>query len=718
MEESNTKVQSLNNPPQTNREIIYELQNKLCEILSDRDFDLFMKDEHKELYKTVGYALFGPPSILNESETDAGYTKKQQEKIDPIYQAILKYGSYDRLPGVIYMATIFVFGEKLNSKNGDVFQVPVFRIRKCHKKLPEYDCYLQLCDAKAYGQYIVEKTVNYCTVFIDDDARVYESWQQYLENNTLPKCKMYVPTDGKYQARILDEKKEMEVMLDIKLSPSCTLLQRAANTADIVGTVGGIGSMAICGAAAIPAVAVAPVVLGGAAVVATATGVYSACRAVAGLYNRKKHKQTVGLKNAEARGHWLNVGGGIAAGTAAGASQLISRTVSSGATVGMGTRAFFNIATGANLIVNGSAVVNSLYVFKVKHDNNERISNLEIIQFTTSMLFFAHAAWNVRTANTFINETQANVLMEYEANLSSKNKRSMFNKALLESERTKGTQAGRAEMIRGLKTITNHDEFFGTLVRNNKMFNENNARFTVSPDGKIQVNTNMLIDSSEFATMSVASKQNLFANLPENPVNAPNVVRTTNPQSNVINSSQFRNELLQFGISIGKIALRYSPNVEQIVNEIFNYFESDIREKLEDVLSYIHTKINDLTDDIQRIFRYTDQILVVLQFLFQYLEEYLRIYGSNQTMNINFCDVKPNALLRSIFTNKDKVLKFIFIIKTMDKTFIDEIIESFREWIQFCMQKFWSKYRKMMNEISESIQNDCPICKGVYYSVV
>lgn len=290
----------------------------------------------------------------------------------------------------------------------------------------------------------------------------------------------------------------------------------------------------------------------------------------------------------------------------------------------------------------------------------------------------------------------------------------MFNKALLESERTKGTQAGRAEMIRGLKTITNHDEFFGTLVRNNKMFNENNARFTVSPDGKIQVNTNLLIDSSEFATMSVASKQNLFANLPENPVNAPNVVRTTH----VINSSQFRNELLQFGITIGKITLKYSPNVEKIVNEIFNYFEPDIREKLEDVLSYIHTKINDLTDDIKRIFRYTDQILVILQFLFQYLEEYLRIYGSNQTMNINLCDVQPNALLRMIFTNQDKVLKFIFIIKKMDKTFIDEIIESFRKWIQFCMQTFLSKYRKMKNEISESIQNDCPICKGVYYSVV
>lgn len=61
-------------------------------------------------------------------------------------------------------------------------QTPVFVIKKCDGKD---------CDG--------DKT---CKIFIDELGRVYESWKKYLNNNKLPKCKMYCPLNGKYSATL------------------------------------------------------------------------------------------------------------------------------------------------------------------------------------------------------------------------------------------------------------------------------------------------------------------------------------------------------------------------------------------------------------------------------------------------------------------------------------------------------------------------------------
>lgn len=156
-------------------------------------------------------------------------------------------------------------------------------------------------------------------------------------------------------------------------------------------------------------------------------------------------------------------------------------------------------------------------------------------------------------------------------------------------------------------------------------------------------------------------------------------------------------------------------NVKEIIGEIFNYFDSDIREKLNFIFNYFKDNIDDLTKDINLVFRRTDKTFVVLQYLYQFLEKYIGIYGSGE--NVNFTDAKLYELLQSISTNPDKINKFALIIREMDVEFIDEIITEFRTWIKERVKAFWEMYKEIQHEISESIQYDCRFCKGVYYSV-
>lgn len=72
---------------------------------------------------------------------------------------------------------------------------PVFVVKKCHD--------------------IADKvSVKNCTLFIDSCARVYQTWELYLENNKLPKCLMVIPKDGRYCGEILDcDKEEVPTLL-------------------------------------------------------------------------------------------------------------------------------------------------------------------------------------------------------------------------------------------------------------------------------------------------------------------------------------------------------------------------------------------------------------------------------------------------------------------------------------------------------------------------
>jgi hypothetical protein len=63
--------------------------------------------------------------------------------------------------------------------------IPIFKIRK-QKSNVQND--------------LIKAEADYETWYIDISSRVYKSWKDYIEKNTLPKCTMVFPKDGFYDA--------------------------------------------------------------------------------------------------------------------------------------------------------------------------------------------------------------------------------------------------------------------------------------------------------------------------------------------------------------------------------------------------------------------------------------------------------------------------------------------------------------------------------------
>lgn len=111
----------------------------------------------------------------------------------------------------------------------------------------------------------------------------------------------------------------------------------------------GLASAVVTGVALIPTVTLAPVVLGVAVGAGVGSALYSGARSAYRLFDRKKHKQKIGITNSEARGEWLNVGVGAVSVGAAGATTVLARAARNG-------RNISTIARNSVRIVNIAAV--------------------------------------------------------------------------------------------------------------------------------------------------------------------------------------------------------------------------------------------------------------------------------------------------------------------------------------------------------------------------
>lgn len=65
-------------------------------------------------------------------------------------------------------------------------------------------------------------------IFVDEHARVYANWNEYLNNNTLPKAIIITPKRGIYSAGILGH-----VLLDNYPTPACSPGVAVIKAADI-----------------------------------------------------------------------------------------------------------------------------------------------------------------------------------------------------------------------------------------------------------------------------------------------------------------------------------------------------------------------------------------------------------------------------------------------------------------------------------------------------
>ncbi|XP_072397360.1 uncharacterized protein [Diabrotica undecimpunctata] len=471
-------------------------QKIMADRLGDRDYDSFAFDQHDLLKKKIGFALFGPPV------QETGYDEVQNSEIDNLFKPILKHNNfYAEYQDQVELAFIYVVLEPTHTQAADrrredpnynprtdISPIPIFVLRKCRVEKGEA-----------------------CRIFIDHGGRVYSNWQDYLTNNKLPESIMVLPKNGRYRVendRVLLEKHE---------TPSSGVLNTVLRVGDLTSTLAGIGSGTLMFAGAVTSVIGAPVLIGAAAVGATA-GIYSIGRSTFGLVDKYTHDENLSIFNSEVRGIYINILAGSLGFVGAGANMTLSRLISRGANIGQGFGMAVNAISVANIGISGIGIINSSYdVFDMWINHNQAPSPLVILQLASSVLFFGNTVYTFRTVGKIIDETQGRILEDYHDSLRSNRHRRTFNKLMKETIRQKeGNQVqGRAEVIKTIRNIANKDDVFAALTRNNKLMNRNGIRFSAN-GGEIILN-GQTINMNEFIGMNREHASAFLSNLPTEP---------------------------------------------------------------------------------------------------------------------------------------------------------------------------------------------------------
>uniref|UniRef100_A0A6P7GQA6 Uncharacterized protein LOC114345461 n=2 Tax=Diabrotica virgifera virgifera TaxID=50390 RepID=A0A6P7GQA6_DIAVI len=485
----------LDNSSQSNEMTSEAFQKIMADRLGDRDYDSFAFDQHDLLKKKIGYALFGQPV----QEIGNGYDEAQNSQIEHLFKAILKHNNlYAEYQDQVELAFIYVVLEPTDKQatdrrkqdpnynpRTDISPIPIFVLRKCRVERGEA-----------------------CRIFIDHGGRVYSDWQDFLKNNKLPESVMVLPLNGRYQVE------DDRVLLERHETPSCGVLNTVLRVGDISSAVAGLGSGTLMFAGAVTSVIGAPLLMGAAAVGATA-GVYSITRSAFGLADKYTHDEDLSIFNSEARGIYINILAGSLGFVGAGANMAVSQMISRGANIGQGVGLAVNAISMANIGISGIGIINSSYdVFDMWINHKQAPSTLTILQLASSVLFFGNAVYNFKTVGQMIDETQGRVLEDYHDSLRSNRHRKTFNKLMKETIRQNdGNQVqGRAEVIKTIRNIANKDDVFATLTRNNKLMNRNGIRFSAN-GGEITLN-GQPINMNEFIGMNREHASAFLSNLP------------------------------------------------------------------------------------------------------------------------------------------------------------------------------------------------------------
>lgn len=220
-------------------------QQNFYELLPD--WFQYSPDEYQYIKQNIGFGLFGPSQTDENKQGSASqencpvnindgtdifsrvvYDKQSCKIIDRIYKKIIEYGTEDKSSpihvGIIYNVTLNHTVVKKSQRNAtnscdnesnEVYPIALFKIMRLNS-----------------------------TWYIDNDGRIYKSWEDYLNNNKLPKCTMVVPKDGVYQCNPYYKITEQSstVWIEVKDSPACAVKNKILNVCDNVSNVVAVGT--------------------------------------------------------------------------------------------------------------------------------------------------------------------------------------------------------------------------------------------------------------------------------------------------------------------------------------------------------------------------------------------------------------------------------------------------------------------------------------------
>ena len=181
------------------------------------EFDL--RNDRELLKVKICYALYGPPTNAQATSIEEAYSTEQKAGTKPIINSMLKV---ERKGDVNKINIGFAFVVCHQVKEKKEFPVPVFSV---------------LVETSSTG---VDKRK-----FVDTHGRVYKSWRDWKENNSLPKVKLAYPQHGYFTCRrdgTYGYDAQTEFIIEFGESPQCSAWAEAKKSADIVTGVSSLGT--------------------------------------------------------------------------------------------------------------------------------------------------------------------------------------------------------------------------------------------------------------------------------------------------------------------------------------------------------------------------------------------------------------------------------------------------------------------------------------------
>ncbi|XP_055318524.1 uncharacterized protein LOC129576824 [Sitodiplosis mosellana] len=248
---------------------------------------------------------------------------------------------------------------------------PVFRVQKCLGTTTDEN-----------GQ------TKCCAIFVDEFGRAYVNWKDFREKNKYEDGLVIAPRTGIYNGSSKDQ-----VLLDIFVRRS-----GLTKNLDTGSTVVGLASAGVAAATFIPSLVVAPVVVAGAAVAGISCAVYTGIRSAYDLYDRRYHKQSIGIKDREARASWFNIAAGTLSAGAAGATQLITTAAQSGQNISHLTRNTVRFMNIGALSLHTTGCLDGFHTMLSNWTNGEPISKVHLAQLSASLFLLTHSISNFQAA--------------------------------------------------------------------------------------------------------------------------------------------------------------------------------------------------------------------------------------------------------------------------------------------------------------------------------
>ncbi|XP_076293112.1 uncharacterized protein LOC143215145 [Lasioglossum baleicum] len=495
------------------RELVKFQQQEYYELLPD--WTKYNKDEYEYLKQNIGFSIYGPPkqsTTSNESErqmvqyresfnddshyvTDVVcYEPKAKAVIDKIFQKIYEFGhgsiDADSIHyGIIFNTMIPIKSKSLKKEEICVMTTPVFKIRK-----------LKSGSSETSASTSKVKPISYEIWYIDMGGRVYKTWSDYKDNNTLPKYKMFLPKDGFYQPDRSYEITEnsSRVWLEEADTPACQTVETVLRGIDIAANITGIGGLAL-GIASLFTPA-APVVIGAAAA-AGGTALWGSGRSVQQLRDRSVHEESINpLADRHAFSSWLSITGSVVGLAASGGSVLLTQAIRNGSTISTATKVAYNSLTIGNLSINGVGVAYQAYCIYEEYREEGRVSYMSLGNLAAHLLFFGNAVINLQLAGNLIESTQGQYLDEYRNAIRSKRLRKQFNRARrIAAENNVGQMHENAEVIRFI------NRKYEVWQQNNiQVPNYNIVKFE---KGVMKIDDKVLIDPMTFVSILLKADQ-------------------------------------------------------------------------------------------------------------------------------------------------------------------------------------------------------------------